>query len=64
MKSRHRVEGVLHLGFGLLPFTQYHLDVICPGIRVKSPLGQELLGPKAQLKHLYDDSGLQARVHA
>ena len=56
--------GVLHLGFGLLPYTQYHLDIICPGIRLKSPLGQELLGPNAQLKHLYDDSGLQARVHA
>jgi hypothetical protein len=56
--------GVIHLGFGLLPFTQYHLDIICPGIRLKSPLGQELLGPNAQVKHLYDDSGLQARAHA
>ena len=41
--------GVLHLGFGLLPFTQYHLDILCPRIRLRSSLGQEILGPKAQL---------------
>lgn len=41
-------SGVLHLGFGLLPFTQYHLDIICPGMRLTSAMGEEILGPKAK----------------
>jgi hypothetical protein len=36
-------HGALHWGFGLTPFTQYHLDVICPGTRVYAG-GELLLG--------------------
>ena len=27
-------NGILHIGLGLTPYTQYHLDIICPGIKI------------------------------
>jgi hypothetical protein len=37
-------RGVLHFGLGLTPYTQYHLDVICPGTCVRDQAGRTLLG--------------------
>lgn len=37
-------NGTVHLGLGLTPHTQYHLDLICPGITVLTDDGQVLLG--------------------
>jgi hypothetical protein len=39
-------RGALHYGLGLTPFTQYHLDIICPGTQVLGHTGQVLFaGP-------------------
>jgi len=37
-------EGALHWGLGLTPYTQYHLDIICPGVRVVGPGGDLVHG--------------------
>jgi hypothetical protein len=37
-------RGALHFGLGLTPFTQYHLDIICPGTRVLGHKGEVLFG--------------------
>lgn len=37
-------NGCLHWGLGLTPYTQYHLDIICPGTCVVSNRGPILLG--------------------
>jgi hypothetical protein len=37
-------EGCLHIGLGLTPFTQYHLDMIVPDTRVLSSKGPALIG--------------------
>ncbi|MEH2082226.1 MAG: hypothetical protein V7K89_20275 [Nostoc sp.] len=37
-------SGALHFGLGLTPYTQYHLDLICPGIRVYGKDKKLLLG--------------------
>jgi hypothetical protein len=39
------VCGTVHFGFGLSPYTQYHLDVICPQTAVRTPEGITLFGP-------------------
>jgi hypothetical protein len=36
--------GALHYGMGLTPFTQYHLDIICPGTSVLGKDGALLFG--------------------
>ena len=36
--------GTLHFGLGLTPYTQYHLDIICPLTRVLSDRDEELIG--------------------
>jgi hypothetical protein len=41
-------SGVVHWGLGLTPFTQYHLDIICPGTKVLSDTGEILIGSTAQ----------------
>lgn len=38
------INGVLHCGLGLTPYTQYHLDIICPGTRVFGRDGELMLG--------------------
>ncbi|HXI25081.1 MAG TPA: hypothetical protein VNG71_14555, partial [Pyrinomonadaceae bacterium] len=37
-------NGCLHFGLGLTPYTQYHVDIISPGIRVYTSRGELLLG--------------------
>ena len=37
-------NGVLHWGLGLTPFTQYHLDIICPSTKVFTDQGNLLMG--------------------
>lgn len=37
-------HGALHYGMGLTPYTQYHLDIICPGTRVVGSRGELLFG--------------------
>jgi hypothetical protein len=37
-------NGVLHWGFGLTPFTRYHLDIICPDSVVLGNTGEILIG--------------------
>jgi hypothetical protein len=36
--------GKLHLGLGMLPYTQYHLDVFCRTTRVENDQGQPIFG--------------------
>lgn len=37
-------NGCLHFGIGLTPYTQYHLDIICPDTNVLLPNGDLLFG--------------------
>lgn len=37
-------NGVMHFGLGLLPFTQYHMDFLCPHTLVKNEQGQVIFG--------------------
>ncbi|MBW4636537.1 MAG: hypothetical protein KME30_33090 [Iphinoe sp. HA4291-MV1] len=37
-------KGCVHFGFGMLPYTQYHLDLICPNIKVLGKNDELLLG--------------------
>jgi hypothetical protein len=38
--------GRVHLGLGMLPHTQYHIDVFCSRTQVKTDQGEVILGPK------------------
>lgn len=37
-------KGAIHIGFGLVPFTQYHLDIICPNTIIKNDIGDVIFG--------------------
>ncbi|BAZ33998.1 hypothetical protein NIES4074_65120 (plasmid) [Cylindrospermum sp. NIES-4074] len=37
-------EGCVHFGFGMLPYTQYHLDLICPNIKVLNKDNEVIFG--------------------
>jgi hypothetical protein len=37
--------GSIHWGLGLTPWTQYHMDLVCPGTRVQTNNGVRLIGP-------------------
>ena len=37
-------HGAIHFGLGLTPYTQYHLDIICPNTIVKNNQGEYLIG--------------------
>jgi hypothetical protein len=37
-------HGAIHWGLGLTPWTQYHLDIICPNTKVLSETGEFLIG--------------------
>ncbi|OAB55229.1 hypothetical protein AY600_14120 [Phormidium willei BDU 130791] len=37
-------NGCLHFGLGLTPYTQFHLDIICPGTKILAPNGELLFG--------------------
>ncbi|HVF06715.1 MAG TPA: hypothetical protein VNA20_17900 [Frankiaceae bacterium] len=41
------VAGTIHFGFGLIPYTQYHIDLICPGTRVVDERGEPVFGTGA-----------------
>jgi hypothetical protein len=45
-------NGVLHWGFGLTPFTQYHLDIICPDSIVMTDTRKLLIGGKGKSEQL------------
>lgn len=47
-------DGCLHWGFGLTPYTQYHLDVVAPDTTVYTESGEVVLGNKG--------GGPQARI--
>ena len=36
--------GVIHWGLGLIPYTQYHLDIISPGTKVYGKGGEQIFG--------------------
>jgi hypothetical protein len=40
-------NGAIHFGLGLTPFTQYHLDIICPDTRVFTDTGDYFFGKPA-----------------
>ncbi len=39
-------NGSVHFGLGMLPYTQYHLDIICPNIAVLGKDEQIIFGKK------------------
>jgi hypothetical protein len=38
--------GAIHFGLGITPFTQFHLDTICPNMKVLTNTGQYLINSK------------------
>jgi hypothetical protein len=40
-------HGQIHVGFGMLPYTQYHLDLFAAGTRVVGDDGSVIFGPPA-----------------
>ncbi|MFN6309732.1 MAG: hypothetical protein ACK4XH_23510 [Microcystis sp.] len=41
--------GMIHFGLGLTPYTQYHLDIICPNTQVLGSNGECIIGEKSLL---------------
>jgi hypothetical protein len=39
-------DGAIHFGLGLTPFTQYHLDIVCPNTSVRTDKGEYLIGKR------------------
>lgn len=37
-------NGVAHFGLGIIPYTQYHIDIICPNLKVITNKGELLIG--------------------
>jgi hypothetical protein len=42
-------NGVPHFGIGLTPYTQYHIDIICPNTRVLTNKGELLFGQDSKI---------------
>lgn len=42
-------RGVVHFGLGLIPYTQYHLDIIVPGTLVLDRRGGRVFGPEPEI---------------
>ncbi|MGV0761021.1 hypothetical protein V6768_17025 [Tistrella mobilis] len=40
--------GTIHIGLGLTPHTQYHLDIVCPATTILGDRGQHIFGPRAE----------------
>lgn len=38
--------GAIHFGLGLTPYTQYHLDIVCPSTVVRTDKGESLINGK------------------
>jgi hypothetical protein len=36
--------GCIHFGIGMLPFTQYHIDIVCPSTKVYNSENEKILG--------------------
>jgi hypothetical protein len=45
-------DGCLHVGLGITPYTQYHLDIILPDITVYTESGAVVLGNKGGAQHV------------
>ncbi len=43
-------NGCLHFGIGLTPYTQYHLDIICPGTTIYDEQGNVFFGGGQMIK--------------
>lgn len=41
-------NGCIHFGLGLTPYTQYHLDIVCPNMNVLTDSGDLLIGKKVK----------------
>ncbi|MDS7965610.1 MULTISPECIES: hypothetical protein [unclassified Acinetobacter] len=41
-------DGAIHFGLGLTPYTQYHLDIICPNTVVKNNKNEYLIGKEGK----------------
>ena len=44
--------GTIHLGLGLTPYTQYHLDIICPGTTVIASGEEPLIGGASMMARI------------
>ena len=45
-------NGVAHFGLGIIPFTQYHIDIICPNLKVLTNKGDLLIGSNETSFHM------------
>lgn len=45
-------NGVPHFGIGLIPFTQYHVDILCPNLKVITNKGELLMGADDKAMHI------------
>lgn len=37
-------NGIAHFGLGIIPYTQYHIDILCPNLKVITNHGELLIG--------------------
>jgi hypothetical protein len=51
-------DGALHIGLGLLPFTQYHITVVCPGLTLVGKDRTVLAGPALRTLRRYGENAL------
>lgn len=49
--------GAIHFGLGLTPYTQYHLDIVCPNTRVLTDKGDFLINPRKKALNRQRTSG-------
>ncbi|EGG95376.1 hypothetical protein IMCC1989_669 [gamma proteobacterium IMCC1989] len=45
-------NGCIHFGLGLTPYTQYHLDIICPNMNVLTDNNTTLIGTPKKIKKM------------
>lgn len=57
----HR-NGAIHWGLGLTPWTQYHIDIICPNTLVLSDKDEILAGGDVSYRELGNQPALRARM--
>ena len=51
--------GTIHIGLGMLPHTQYHIDIFCEGTRVLNNKGETIFGTTPGKSHTQDDKDSQ-----
>lgn len=49
--------GAIHFGLGLTPYTQYHLDIVCPNTAVLTDKGDSLINPRKKALNRQKTSG-------